>query len=151
MKKLLFFAALLMTACGGGSANGLVAPPVVIAQSSFSDATLDGTYVFSTNSGIVGSLIFNGAGFITGGSLVGYTLVGSGPLLQCGPISVVSGSTYSVSTTGALQVSLTYNFSPPNTCGAQNNMIGLVQQNGQGFVFVGGGASAYWEGTALKQ
>jgi hypothetical protein len=157
MKHLLCAAACLWWLCGCGSANGPAAPPVVQAQNTFTSATLSGTYLIATSSVvntsdfvIVGTLQFNGAGFVSGGSFVGYFPVGAGALHECGPINVLSGSTYSIDGTGALQVSLNYN-SSPQTCGVQNNMVGVVQQSGQGFVFAGGGASEAWEGTALKQ
>jgi hypothetical protein len=163
MKKLLFVTVLLMTACGGGSANGPVTPPIVLAQNSFSAATLTGNYVFSgymqnmnntnTLGDVLGNLQFNGAGFITGGSFVDeYLQINQGGG-ACGPINVLSGSTYSVNaTTGALTASLVLN-AAPSSCGVllPSGISGYAQQNGQGFVFVGTNGIPFLSGTALKQ
>jgi hypothetical protein len=170
MKKL-FFAVLLMTACkGDGSANGPaspssgITPPVVLAQSSFSNATLSGTYVFSGYmqntfnfsevGDVLGSLQFNGAGNITGGSYVDseQPVPAGRPAQQCGPISILSGSTYSVDANGALTVSLILNVQNPTCKGLlPSSLSGHAQQNGQGFVFVGTGNATLLAGTGLKQ
>jgi hypothetical protein len=102
---------------------------------------------------ILGNLQFNGAGFITGGSYVDYEVNGAGPLLQCGPINVLSGSTYSVDATGAMGVSLILSSTQPGACGGllPSGMKGSVQQNGQGFAFVGTNGNFLLAGTGLKQ
>jgi hypothetical protein len=171
MKKLLFAAVFLAACGGGGPSNGPVSPssapftpPVVLAQSSFSNATLSGTYVFSGYmqntfnfsevGDVLGSLQFNGAGNITGGSYGDseQPVPAGGPAQQCGPINILSGSTYSVDASGALTVSLILNAQNPTCNGLlPSGLSGHVQQNGQGFVFVGTGNATLLAGTGLKQ
>ncbi len=100
-------ALLFLAACGGSSSPAAVAPP----SGGFSASNLNGTYVFSSTGvdasgqflAIAGTLVANGSGGITGGTIdiVGPDITPSSPVAQ----PITSGS-YSVTADGRGQAKL---------------------------------------------
>jgi hypothetical protein len=139
----------LLTGCSGG------AP--VMAQSSYSNASLSGTYGFSFNStggadltnpngsqspyGAVGTLQFNGSGNVSAGTITAYTASGSCAISLTG--------NYSIENTGLGQITV----APVVTSGgcavpsSWKAMLTVTQQGGS-FSFASSPGTA---GSAAKQ
>jgi hypothetical protein len=112
---LLTLSALVFLGACGGSNNG-VATPVAPPSGSFSNSSLNGTYVFAVSGiessggaySIAGTLTANGNGGITGGTfdLNDPAELTSGPIAEA---SINSGSTYSITVDGRGQTQINTN------------------------------------------
>jgi hypothetical protein len=148
----------LLVSCGGSSGQSFGGPAPVLAQSGFSNSTLYGTYGFSFAGALVtggaisyvgdgiGTIQFDGNGNITGGTDTEYTSSGS-----C--ILAFSGN-YTVSSTGALQATITSSTSSSGCSGFTENFGGEVDASGNTAVFAesdGSSTGGFFSGTAVKQ
>jgi hypothetical protein len=115
---LLSLSALLFLGACGGNSNG-VATPVAPPSGSFSNSSLNGTYVFAVSGiesaggayTIAGTLTANGSGGITGGT---FDLNDPAELSNGTPAadaSITSGSTYSITVDGRGQTQINTNIS----------------------------------------
>jgi hypothetical protein len=126
---LLLISALLMSGCSHNASSAVQAAP-----SGYSNASLNGTYLFvDRSSGAIGKFVFDGNGNYTGGS------VQSGQeIFGCLPADF--SGTYSVSSDG----SATGTF---NCQGYSTNVTIEATQSGSSFVITGGNP----ETLAVKQ
>lgn len=150
-----------LVACGGGSGQTTLSGPAPVqAASGFSDATLDGTYGVSfvgadvksdaiedVGDGIA-TLAFDGQGNITSGSVTQYN--------SSGTCTFALSGTYSVSSTGAVAVTLNAgNASTGCTSTGPATYSGEVSATGEMAVFAesDGGTSggSFLSATAVKQ
>jgi fibronectin-binding autotransporter adhesin len=107
-------ALMFLAACGGGSSG--IAAPVAPSSGSFSNSSLNGTYVFAVSGldssgdaySMAGTFTANGNGGITGGALDlnDPAELTSGPAADA---SINSGSTYTVTVDGRGQTQITTN------------------------------------------
>jgi hypothetical protein len=137
----------MLAGCGGG--------PVVSAQSppTYSDASLNGTYAISVGGDWIqgqgfngiGTIVFNGAGAVTGGSLTELVFT-TGP--SC--VGTLTG-TYSVSSSGSGTAQITANLNPP-CAGAWNGSASFnieVSQSGESLLLASVMPSPAFTGTAV--
>jgi hypothetical protein len=124
----------------------------------YSDASLKGKYALSVEGDWgegqgfngIGTIVFNGAGAITGGSLTELVFV-SGP--SC--VGTLAG-TYSVSSSGSGTAQITANFTSPSPCldAAWNGSVSFnieVAQSGASALIASAAPSPEFTVTVLKQ
>lgn len=140
----------VIISCGGGGQSS------VSAQSpNYSNASLNGSYAFSVvgdwaqGQGFngIGTIVFNGAGAVTGGSLTELVFT-SGP--SC--TGTLAG-TYSVSSSGSGTAQITVSLSSPCT-GAWDGSASFnieVAQSGASVLLGSASPSPAFTATALKQ
>jgi hypothetical protein len=154
------------------AALGLAAFPIrrmLASGPPFSNGTLNGTYVFSVSGGgpssgcasgcaggfdATGTLEFDGNGSVSG-TITEFLVPSVGSFFTC-PANITPGS-YSVDSTGALQLALTFN--PAGSgCGPEVRTItrhfaGMTVQHGHAFVFAQDDSDqdSYSSGTAIAQ
>ncbi len=146
----LSFASLFSIGCGGNALSSLGNPPVVSAQQSYSDASLNGAYSFN-ESGSTGTQFHDGSGtlqFDGNGNLTGTLTeyyVGSSPC----QFSVTG--TYSVSSSASGTASLTTTSANPGCIGSSGTVNIQVAQQGQSLVYAETDGQRLATGNALKQ
>lgn len=148
--------AVLAMGCGSGSGSGGVSMvPPVQAQSSYSSATVAGTYSVYLAEGytetLLGSFIADGKGNISSGSLIENN--GGGPTSIC-TVSITGSYTVQSSASGTATISS----SAPGLvgCPGSGNSVTSIQfniqagQQGDTVLFVGSGTQMF-SGVATKQ
>lgn len=143
----------LIASCGssGSGSTSVIAP--VSAATSYSNASIIGTYSVNLSNGnaetLIGSFTADGNGNITSGSLAENT--GAGPAYNC---TLTITGTYSIQNTASGTATIT---SPgligcPNGGNSTSAVTFNIQagQQGQSILFAGSGNSMY-AGTAIKQ
>lgn len=165
MKKLflsaLALSSMALSGCSSGTSAGSGDMQTVLAQQSYSNASLNGTYsvTFSSGGGIllfqgssspysgIGTIQFNGNGSISGGSI---SMNASDP----SPCQYSTAGTYSIQNTalGTATVNLTLT-STSKTCPATATVpLNLaVAQQGTSVLFIAATPGTVLSGAAIKQ